>query len=231
MSKIICPYHQDTEPSLHIYGEYAYCFVCKANVKTSELNLPPSAREIRAKKNPVNIKDRIAYIRELPKKQIRGLELPYDDSGFYIIWPDETYYVKRMYFGKNRYVSPSGVQRPLFKFYKRVTVTNEILVIVEGELNAMSLRASISDDVDIVSPGSANNFVKYLREYEQYKRILIIFDLDAPGVVFGVDLKSRLLTGRKISVHPMERDMNAIFEEENGKEKVRQEYEKARVGL
>ncbi len=227
--KILCPFHNDTEPSMHVYGEWAYCFVCQANVKASELNLPPSAREIRAKKNPVNIKERITYIKSLETKTIRGLELPYDDTGFYIVWSDESYYVKRTWTGKSRYVSPSGVVRPLFKFYKRVTVANELLVIVEGELNAMSLRQSITDDVDIVSPGSANNFVKYIKEYESYKNVLIIFDLDAPGVVFGVDLKNRLLTGRKVSVHPMERDLNVILETE-GKEAVQEEYKKA-VGM
>jgi 5S rRNA maturation endonuclease (ribonuclease M5) len=232
VSKILCPYHNDTEPSMHLYGEYAYCFVCRANVKTSELNLPGSAREIRAKKNPVNIRERIQQIRELPKSMIRGFELHNDNTGYYVLWPDETYYVKRMNEGKNRYVSPAGVQRPLFTFYKRVTVDpKSVLVIVEGELNAMSLRASITDDVDIVSPGSANNFVKYIREYEEYKRVLIITDLDAPGVVFGVDLKDRLLSGRKVNIWPMERDLNEQYQEENGKEKIQTEFTKARVGL
>lgn len=208
--RILCPYHDDNEPSMVVYGEWAHCFVCKAHPKASELGLP-NIEEIKARKKPDDIKSNLQYIDSLPTKKIRGFDLPYNDFGYYLVWPDRSYYKRRNWEGKSRYISPRGIQKPLFEY--RYAANN--LVIVEGEFNAASLQESVKGDFKIVSPGPASELVKYIKLYLPYRKIIIVVDRDAAGVVHGVDLKERLLRHNKhATLVPVVKDYNAIYEEE-----------------
>src|SRR5690606_40100808 len=67
-------------------------------------------------------------------------------------------------------------------------------IIVEGEINALSL-ATVVDDWTIISPGATTQFCKkpYLREYEKYDKIVIVADRDKAGAIAVIELKPLLL--------------------------------------
>lgn len=206
-----------------VYGEWSYCFVCHARVLTSELKLPRSAQEIREVRHPDNVPENVEYIEGLPKKIIRGLDLHYDDDGYYVLWPNKNYWKLRFWEGKSRYLSPRGVKKPLFVY----PGNSDLLVVVEGELNAVTLQMCEYGEAKIVSPGSATELVKYINYYLKFKRILIITDKDNPGVVYGLDLKERLLShNKRVELHLVEKDFNDVFTEE-GEEAVCREYARA----
>lgn len=222
MSKILCPYHNDTTPSMQIYGDWSHCFVCKANVKTSELNLPGNIKEIRAKKNPTNIPDRMRYIQSLPIQEIRGINFHFDDRGYYITWPGKNFYKRRNFDGTdNRYVSPVGVPKPLFVY----PGSAKHLLIIEGEINAITLHNSLYGDFKICSPGPASDLLRYIKYYLEFNRITIFVDRDAPGVVFGSQLKDLLLKNNKhVQLVALEKDFSDVFMEE-GEEKLIELFE------
>ena len=220
--KILCQWHDDSTPSMEVYSDWAYCFVCGTSVRTESLHLP--ADQIQSARKPADLEANLAYIQQLPKKAIRGLNLPYDSSGYYIVWPDGKFYVKRTWTGEARYISPRGIPRPLFTSGKK----NDTIVIVEGELNAASLKESIGEvGVDVVSPGSAPNLSKFLDRYLAYKTIIIISDRDAVGVVYGLDLKEKLTkANKKVIYHAVKKDFNEILQTQ-GKEAVQEEFIRA----
>lgn len=222
--KVICPYHSDTNPSLHIYGKWAYCFVCNVSVQTSELNLPGNIKEIREKKNPTNIPETINYIESLPDREIRGIKMHFDNKGYYIVWPNKNYYKRRNFDGTdNRYLAPAGVTPPLFVY----PGSAKHLVIVEGELNCISLHNCVYGEYKICSPGPASNLLRYVKYYLQFNKITIFVDHDAPGVVFGSQLKDLLLKNNiQTKLVTLTKDWNDVLTEE-GEEAVRQRFEDA----
>lgn len=219
--KILCPYHQDNTPSLHIYGEWAHCYVCQAHCLTSELNLPEYlAPTIRPE--PTNVKERLKYIQGLPTKMIRGLQLPYDNSGYYVVYPVSEYYKRRNWEGKTRYIGPSGVKAPLYV----CPGTASHLIICEGELNALSLYQALWGDYKIVSPGSASEMMRHIKSYLLYNKITIIADWDAAGAVHAGALRDHLLKARKTCrLILMTDDFNSILEK-HGEEEVRARFER-----
>lgn len=221
--KVICPMHNDHEPSMKIYGEWAYCFVCQAQMRTTDLNLPGSAQEIREKKHPTNVPNMIEYIKSLPQMEIRGHKFHVSDSGYYFLWPHGNFYKKRNFDdSKGRYVSPRGVSKPLFVY----PGSAKHLLIVEGEINAMSLHTSVFGEYKVCSPGPAADFVRYIKYYLQFKHITIFVDKDAPGVIYGTYLKDILLRHNKhTKLVAMERDYNEIHVTE-GETGVRNYFEK-----
>lgn len=221
MGKILCPVHNDHEPSMHIYGKYAYCFVCHANMLASELNIP-EGRTI-PKPEPTNIEERLKYIRTLPTKIIRGLQLPYDNSGYYITWNNAAYYKRRNFEGRTRYIAPSGVKPPLFV----CPGTETHLLVVEGELNALSLFESSYGEYKICSPGPASDFMRHIKYYLGYSKITIIADHDAPGIVFGCQLKELLHKANKqCTLVLMTEDFNRILQDK-GEQAVREKLAEA----
>ncbi len=222
--KVLCPVHEDHEPSMHIYGENAYCFVCKASIPSAELNIPENKHIPRPE--PTNVPDRIKYIQGLPTKMIRGLQLPYDNSGYYVVWPNIQYYKRRNFEGKVRYIGPSGVKAPLFV----CPGTASHLIICEGEINAMSLYDCVNMDereFKIVSPGSASEMMRHIKYYLGYSKITIIADYDAAGICFGYQLKDLLLKNRKsVILALMKEDFNRILQDE-GPDAVRAKFEEA----
>lgn len=210
-------FHDDSTASMKVYGDFAYCFGCRVSVPVSELNLPSKV----VSKEVTNIKEKFDYINSLPIKKIRGVEVPYDSEGFYIRWPRNKFYKKRLFSGKSKYIGPSGHKVPLFivpGYYKH-------LLIIEGELNAISLSLVIWDEYTIVSPGSAGELMKHIDYYRNYDKITIFSDYDAPGVVFGLQLKETLLRhGKKANLRLLKKDFNDILVKE-GEEGLKKYFE------
>lgn len=192
-----------------IYGPVAYCHVCNVSVPTSELELPNNF--IYTKPEETNIKDKMDYIASLPTKIIRGLQLPYDDQGYYIIWPSHNFYKKRLYSGKSRYIGPSGHKVPLFI----CPGTENHLVVVEGEINAASLYSVIWEGYKISSPGSAGELLRHINYYLGYKKVTLYVDNDAAGIAHGYQVKEVLLKHKKhVNLVLLDKDFNDILQKD-----------------
>lgn len=219
--KVLCKFHNDTIPSMHIYGLWAYCYVCKTQCPTEELDLPEYAKLI-PKKDPTNVIVMLKHIKTLPTQIIRGFKLHYDERGFYIIWPEGNYYKRRNFEGRVRYTAPSGIKPPLFVYGG----TSKHLVVIEGELNAMSAYRASWSDYKIVSPGPASDFMRHIRFYNYYQKITLILDHDAAGVVFGCQLKETLLkSGKHCNLVTVKQDFNDTLVK-HGEEAVREDFER-----
>lgn len=204
MSKLItCPFHDDRTASMKVYGDFAFCFACHLQVPVSELNLPAKLNHSRPE--PTNILERLDYIKSLPVKSIRGLELPADGEGYYILWPGNKFYKKRLYQGKIRYLAPTGHKPPLYI----CPGDSEHLLVVEGELNAASIYPLVWDTFKVVSPGTAGDFMRHIAYYLKYKRITIIADYDPAGICHGLQLKETLLRhGKRVEIILTDQDLN-----------------------
>ncbi len=203
--KIRCtnPNHKDETPSMSVYADGAYCFSCgysTNSIKDPEYESKPKE----------NLEGSIAYIQSLPTKSIRGLSLPSDDQGYYILWPDRSYYKKRLFEGKSRYIGPRGFRAPLLKLGQ----PSDRVCIVEGELNALSIGLVYNGT--ILSPGAASNFMNYRDEYLTTKGdFTIVVDKDIPGVVAGLKLKEFLLKNKRlVSLVAKKTDYNQILQDE-----------------
>lgn len=228
--KINCVAHEDSTPSLAIYDDgNAFCFGCGFKTTTKELdlnieNLPAYAYKPKFKEN---IKKTMEYINSLPNKWIRGHVVPYDDSYYYLKWPNGDFYKKRRVDpdSKSKYRSPVGIKKPLYA--KGVESTK--LIIIEGEFNALTLAISpyiaLTKGCKIVSPGACTDFMRkdYLQQYLKYDTILIIVDRDAAGICAGIELKAYLQQkGKKVFLHPMIKDFNDILVQD-GQEAIEKE--------
>lgn len=198
---------------MHVYqsdtGPVGYCFVCRTRADLSKENLPVLA--VRgSKKEPTDILDMLDYINTLAVKKIRGLELPYDDYGYYIQWPNAPFYKRRNWIGSQRYSAPNGHKAPLYI----VPGLARGLILIEGELNALTLVRATTMSSTVCSPGSASNFMRYYSEYLQYSRVMIVCDFDAAGVVFAHQLKEKLLSaGKHVSMNPVHKDFNQTLQD------------------
>jgi hypothetical protein len=227
MRKIRClnPNHDDRNASLHIYPDRSYCFSCGFSCRTDEVLDEEEIKKIK-KKEPQNIETTISYIKTLPIKRIRGLDLPFDEYGYYVKWPDDSYYLLRRFDDRPRYVGPRGRKPPLFRCRPEPT-GKEVIIVVEGSINALSLDLTINDnDIHIVSPGSAGNLASYIDYYIRFNIVYIVVDYDKPGIDNGAELRKQLLTRKKrcrlIAVHE---DFNELLQR-GGPELVKQEFMK-----
>lgn len=220
--KILCPNHNDKTPSLHVYPEFAFCFVCGYRCPSDKVATKEELETV--KREPTDIGGMIEYINNLPRGEIRGLQLHFDSNGYFIVWPDISFYKKRLTNGDARYVGPRGFRAPLFKI-PGTSLQN--LIVVEGELNALSLaegynyiNSGVTNGVTIVSPGSANEMLRHLNTYLTYDKVIAIVDKDIPGVVNGLKLKDEFIKrNKRIQLVTCEKDINQILQEE-GKEGV-----------
>lgn len=227
--RLLCPNHNDTTPSLHVYPEWSHCFVCGYRCPTDKLDVNYTPVVNRA--TPQDVESRLAYIKNLPIVHTRGLRLPADTLGYYIVWPNAQYYKHRLYNGKRRYMGPAGIRAPLLE-YKPVSTIPDTIVLVEGEINALSLKAAYTDhNLVIASPGSCAEFERHYNTYLSYKRICIIVDYDNPGVGHGYVLKQRLMKDKKqvelIAVSP---DINDVLIQ-RGVDGVKEEIKKQGLEL
>ncbi len=223
--KILCPYHTDTNPSMHCYQDTAYCFVCSKTVAIEEVL---NADEIQRLKTQVpekeNVEETIRYIKTLPKIKVRGLDLHTGRYGYYIVWPDNQYYKLRRYDDSPRYVGPRGIRPPLFSLGRN----KKTLVLVEGEINAISLHQSVGSDLlHVVSPGSASGLMdeRTVNYSLQFESIYIIMDLEPSGPVsFGIELKKVLQSrGKKVTLILLTIDFNQLLQN-GGSEAVTKQF-------
>lgn len=223
-NRILCPFHEERTPSCVIYATQYVCFGCGKRGPVSELNMPnyaPKPRYIE------DIDAKLQYIGDLPKKMIRGIELPYDAEGYYIVYPKVKYYIKRLFSGlsNNKYKSPSGHPKPV---YELNMAPGTVLFVIEGQLNALSVYTACPD-LSVISPGSAVDLCSetFLKYYLQFENIVICTDLDIAGVEFGRKLQKTLVEhNRRTVFYPMDMDFNEILERE-GVEGVQKEVKTA----
>lgn len=200
-NKILCPFHNERTPSCVIYPDHYFCFGCRKYGPLSDLEGIVDLPEIKERK-PEDLKKQMAYISRLEKKVVRGLELPVDETGYYIVWPGNRYYVKRYFEPRpGKYYRPAGHRPPLFtakwKSYR-------LGYIVEGEMNALSVAEAV--DSTVVSPGSATNFTKYLPYFKKFDKLVIVADRDNAGTLAAMELQNQLESEKKVIL--MERDAN-----------------------
>lgn len=219
--RILCPHHQEETPSCVIYDDQYHCFGCGKRGNTSELGV--KLGDIRPK-DPENIGASLSRIGSLPRTTIRGLDLPYDELFYYVVWPTGEYYKKRdKRGGPSKYICPRGHSKPMFEADVK---GRRALAIVEGELNALSF-AACDPPFDVVSPGSATEFTsrKYLQFYAKYDRFIIAADADPAGCTAAISLKKELLKRTPhVVVHLMGQDANDLLVEK-GPDRVRAEME------
>ncbi len=229
--KYFCPRRPEKTPSAHAYGDHFFCFGCGARGSIKELGLEPGERL-----ETVYVEDvssTISYIDTLSRKTIRGFSLPFNDRGYYLVYPCRTFYKFRIESASSgsKYRGPSGHSKPWFTV---VDSMQETVAIVEGEFNALSLGL-LEGPFDIVSPGGAGDFYSKsaqanLRKYANYGRAEIICDADAAGAQAAIETKAKLITigCPEVRIHLVERDFNDILVQD-GKEALREEVK--RMGL
>lgn len=177
--KILCTSsaHQDSTPSMEVYPDgHAYCFSCGYYVPAvgPEIELPTA-------RAPEDLRESLGLIQALPRASHRGLpELPTSRDGFYIVWPDNSYYKLRKFKDDPRYLAPRGHAQPLLGW----NGDSGIAIIVEGELNALSLASQT--DYTVISPGGASGFdtlrEDLLEACASYDKILVWTDRDPAGI-------------------------------------------------
>ncbi len=179
------------------------------SIPTEELKLPSSIQP--QTKQITDVAAELEKIKQLPTAHIRGLEMPYDDSGYFILWPNGRFFKKRKNYGNVRYLAPAGHKVPLYI----CPGESKNLLVIEGELNAASLfHAMWEIDYKIVSPGSAGEFLKQLDYYLKYDNITLILDKDAAGIVHGLHTKEILLKHRKnVKLVLVDHDFNEKLQE------------------
>jgi 5S rRNA maturation endonuclease (ribonuclease M5) len=225
--KVLCPNHEDTNPSMYVYPERAYCFVCNFSCPSEEVLNGEEIQKL--KKEPEDIQETIRYIKTLRKVYHRKLEFYSNGQGYYIIWPNGSYYKFRRYTGDTRYYGPVGHKTPLFVLKDEGYKT---LFIVEGEINALSFKqAYVQDEWTVCSPGSATELPRHLEFYLRFNDIYVIVDKDPAGVVWGLKLKNELLSrGKKVQLVALEKDLNDIWQE-TGKEGIEETLRKEGLDL
>lgn len=219
---VLCPFHKEDTPSCKIYENGYHCFGCGKSGKLEEIGKhgkPAAPRVVE------DLQKASEYIESLPRVEIRGLTLPSDGIYFYIPFPGSSYYKKRAIKDteeRRKYIGPSGHEVSLFIAQEG----EHALVVVEGELNALSLvQAGIP--FTIVSPGGAGCLAhkRHMPYYSQFKSIIIVADADKAGNKGATLLAIALLSKPAISVKTilLKTDFNDILVT-SGKEKVQETF-------
>lgn len=231
--RYLCPRHSEATPSAVVYGDGFYCFGCSARGPVSELGL-----EANEKPEPEFVEDvdaTIAYIDTLPRKEVRGFQLPYTQRGYYLVYPCRRYYKLRLEGAESgsKYRGPVGHHKVPFE---AVVGRYPRLALIEGEFNALSL-AAVEPECDVISPGGAGDFYsrqsdKYYCTYaRRYEMIVVIVDNDAAGAQAAIEAKAKLMAlgaqDVRINLVNKNRDFNDLLQE--SKETLRQEC--VRLGL
>jgi 5S rRNA maturation endonuclease (ribonuclease M5) len=226
MDRVFCPRHIERTPSCVIYETHAYCYGGCGKIDLSEIGL--TATKQTKEKYVENLEEKFRYIDSLPRKLIRGFSLPYDDTGYYLCWPDRNYYKHRLWNrdAKDKYRGAAGHPKPIF--WAGRAVSPEALVVVEGEMNALSISEAFPE-WDVCSPGSASDFKTektrhFLLTYcTRYSRVIIVTDYDGPGTEAAIIAKGCLI-GKvpDVQILLMKRDANEMFCDE-GIEALRKE--------
>lgn len=223
MNKVMCPFHDEQTPSCEVYDDSFFCFGCGATGSLDKLagKAPTFKTAFKKSGKPENLDASLTRISGLPTKVIRGLTLPYDTRGYYIVYPNVPYYVVRRWDAPsaNKYIGPFGHKKPLLHttYGSYTTVDRGPLVVIEGQLNALSTAQSLGyagPTRTVMSPGAATDFLKpIVLEYcLQYRQICLIVDKDVAGVAAGIQLRDSLVkAGKQVILYPMEIDMNDLL--------------------
>lgn len=225
--KIVCPNpeHEETTPSCAVYDDGSgYCFGCLSYFKILD-------EEVQSKSMTPKIRDdlegKLKEISTYATMTYRGLDFPYNAEGYYIVWPNKDYYKCRRWMqteGQAKYSNPRGHAQPMF--FLESPKKSSKLIVVEGEINALSIRSSI-EDYDIVSPGGVSNFnIKKLREgnipLNAYSSVIIFADGDVVGFKAAISLKQELQEFiNDVVIHLLENDMNEILTKGGGHEEIK----------
>ena len=226
--KIICPFHAEETPSCALYldeGRY-HCYggACGKSGPLSEIAdfLDEEYKSNRPAKPRYksDVIKAINDIERLPTAAHRGFILHTDAEGYYLIWPERNYYLKRYFdseHAKGKYRGPSGVQRP--PYVLRAEEDTAPWVIIEGEFNAKSVAEALPF-INVCSPGGVTSFkLAHLScikpDLMKTSRIVLVADDDIPGVSALIKLRSEL-----IQINPnahlnsvlMPDDANSIWE-------------------
>ena len=230
MKRYLCPIHKEDTPSVILYGERAWCFGCSRQIPLDMLGVSVDVT-FDNNRHVEDLNATLNYIDSLPEEQLRGLKFKSGPRGYYVVWPDRSYYKLRTNGDSSRYVGPAGHKKPLF------ILANGFrdVIVVEGEINALSLK-EMGLNADIVSPGGAGDFYsksmlkQYISMLLTYKRVYIITDADGPGAKAAIELKSALVAKgkRDVTIHLDTVDANDRLQ--SGKEEARKFYKKT-LGL
>ena len=181
--KVHCPSpdHKDSTPSAYDYEDGIYCFVCNRKFRPDT-----TSKKTRKKVEPEDVFASITRIKSLPLQTIRGLQFHADSRGYYIVWPDNSYYKLRLSSvttNADKYRNPTGHSQPVLNLGDG---TGQTLLVIEGEINAMTAHHVTKGKLDTVSPGSAGNFEKLeevlLSLCAPYTGIIVWTDKDPAGL-------------------------------------------------
>ena len=192
-AKIMCPggTHEDNTPSCAVYDDgNGFCFSCNTFFKGLQ-----AATASAPKKESENLAEKLTYIDSLPLISHRGLEFRHDVEGYYIVWPSRDYYKHRKWVPRGnepKYVGAKGHRKPWFEVFAKVAP--QTCIIVEGEINALSL-SGLFPQWDIISPGGASNFFdSQMKErytiFGDYTRVIVIVDGDQAGTEAAIKFKN-----------------------------------------
>lgn len=223
MQKIICPFHSEKTASLVVYEHTYKCFGCGVSGPNSAL-LGAYDIPLMAPVTPKeDLKHSIRGIQRLMVGQFRGFALPANGNSYYLVWPGEIFYKKRLLQGEPKYKCPSGHKVPLFVARAR----GRAIVVIEGEFNAMSV-AKCCPDLAVVSPGGSNHFesdytmLNHLTRVLSFNKVLVVADKDPAGAKAIAGFYKQLkLRGRECITLLMGKDANQVMLED-GEDKLRE---------
>lgn len=230
MERILCPYHEEATPSMVIYDDGGYCFGCGKWATNEELGRQ-DAEGKKVIEEKEDIQQTISYISQLGKRELRGLVFPCDGTGIFLVWPEGQYYKRRRLEGTiaNKYTCPKGHKQPLLNFNKG----KSIKLIVEGEINALSIKEATQDLYHIICPGGSTSFDRRIvGQVREDNLCLIVVDSDAAGVSAYIKLASLLYEAYPniiIKKLLMDEDANDILVK-HGKEVLKETITKALNG-
>ena len=194
MRRVRCIFHAERTPSLVIRSTHFFCYGCGRRGPVGDLpsDLVALAKED-TEEEPEDISSQLEYIGSLRRLKHRGLEFPTDSRGYFIVWPDKSYYKYRLFEGKPKYIGPRGYKPPSFWARKE----GQTLALVEGEINALSMSKAFPEYA-VMSPGSTTNFnpqvlANNLTHLKSYANIVVILDNDEAGIKALIRTKAYFL--------------------------------------
>lgn len=226
-AKILCPKHSEKTPSCHIYydtGRYK-CYGCGASGWLDEIGIDTGKSRSLVDKYKEDLPESIKYIKSLPEKTLRGVNIKASDANLYILWPNDDYYKSRslMQNGGSKYLCPVGHKKPLYylRRSKGMSWWTKTLILVEGELNALSIH-QVMPYIDVISPGGTADIVasvkKDLNIYRNYSSILVMVDADKAGTVAGVAAGTALRdAGINVYIASLNKDANERLVQDGAK--------------
>jgi hypothetical protein len=225
--KVICPFHAEDTPSCQVYADGFHCFGCGARGPLAQLDGRVKLEYVPKEREPEDMAPMWEYVNSLPVRQVRGVFVPADAEGYFICWPNRAYYKKRFFAPRGpKYIGPSGHQPPLF--WATYPGPAAALVIVEGELNALSI-GQVCPRLAVCSPGGAGNFTAaHLKKFGlhstvEYSKLLVVADNDVAGAEAVINARGFFAShGRDAAWLLMSPDANDVLVN-NGPDELRKQ--------